>query len=171
MNAKHQQPAIKPWCLLRQHPWRLDFWCALGLGTGLSPIAPGTVGTVLGVFGYCLLMPLGFKWFLIVTAFSCLVGVWLCHMTAVALGVHDHKAIVWDEVVGYWVTMAWLPNQWWWMAIGFCLFRFFDITKPFPIRWVDQHCPGGWGIMFDDVLAGLIAGVLGHLLLSLTVFS
>ena len=171
MKSNHQATPIKPWLLLRQQPWRFDFWLALGLGSGLSPIAPGTCGTLLAVLGYCLLMQLGFQWFLTVTLFSCLIGVWLCHTTAVALGEHDHKAIVWDEVAGYWLTMAWLPNHWLWITIGFCLFRLFDIVKPFPIKWVDQHCPGGWGIMLDDVLAGFIAGVVGHLLLALTVFS
>ena len=84
-------------------------------------------------------------------------GVWLCGATARALAVHDHPAIVWDEIVGYLVTMTAAPAGWVWVILGFAVFRLFDIVKPWPIRLADKRVPGGFGIMFDDVLAGLYA--------------
>ena len=84
-------------------------------------------------------------------------GVWICDRTARDLGVHDHPAIVWDEVIGYFVTMITAPPGWVWIVAGFALFRLFDILKPWPIRWIDRHVHGGVGIMLDDVLAGVFA--------------
>ncbi len=80
-------------------------------------------------------------------------GVWICDRAARDLGVHDHPAIVWDEVIGYFVTMIAAPPGWLWIAVGFVLFRLFDILKPWPIRQADQQVGGGFGIMFDDLLA------------------
>ena len=78
-------------------------------------------------------------------------------VTARHLGVHDHPGIVWDEFVGYWLTMTAAPLTWQWLLLGFCLFRVFDILKPWPIRQVDRRVGGGFGIMLDDVLAGVFA--------------
>lgn len=88
-----------------------------------------------------------------------LLGVWVCGYTARALGVHDHSAVVWDEVVGLWITLAAVAPSWPALLIGFVLFRLFDILKPWPIRWLDRHVQGGLGIMIDDVLAGVFAGL------------
>ena len=84
-------------------------------------------------------------------------GVWLCGKTADRLGVHDHPAIVWDEIVGYLITMILAPSGWLWILIGFVLFRLFDIWKPWPIHWLDKQVRGGLGIMIDDVLAAVYA--------------
>ncbi len=88
-------------------------------------------------------------------------GVWVCGKAGRELGVHDHPAIVWDEVVGYLVTMTAVPVDWGWLLGGFLLFRLFDILKPWPVRWFDRRVPGGVGVMADDLVAGLMAwGVL-----------
>jgi phosphatidylglycerophosphatase A len=91
-------------------------------------------------------------------------GVYWCDRSSKALGVHDHGGIVWDEFVGYWITMFMAPKGILWMLVGFVLFRLFDIVKPWPIRWLDRHVEGGFGIMLDDVLAGVFACVVLQLL-------
>ncbi|HSB96808.1 MAG TPA: phosphatidylglycerophosphatase A, partial [Spongiibacteraceae bacterium] len=82
--------------------------------------------------------------------------------TARDLRTHDHGAIVWDEFIGLWIALAWLPAaaHWWWIGAGFLLFRLFDIWKPWPISWCDRNIHGGFGIMLDDVLAGILAAVV-----------
>ena len=85
------------------------------------------------------------------------VGVWLCGRTAAALGVHDHPAIVWDEIAGYFITLIAAPAGWFWLAVGFVLFRFFDILKPWPANLADRELEGGFGIMMDDVMAAVYA--------------
>lgn len=146
---------ISPRLLL--HP--LDF-LALGFGSGLVPRAPGTAGTVAAIPVYLLASSLELPVYLLLVALMFLAGVAICAHTARRLGVHDHPGIVWDEIVGYLVTMAMAPAGWLWIVIGFVLFRLFDIVKPWPIRWLDKHVHGGFGIMLDDVLAGLFAAVL-----------
>lgn len=134
---------------------------ALGFGSGLLPRAPGTAGTVVAIPLYLLCMPLSFWVYCTVLLVAFLLGIYLCGRTARALGVHDHPGIVWDEVVGYGLTMAWAPPGWAWVLLGFITFRFFDILKPWPIRVLDRRLGGGFGIMLDDLLAGLgAAGVL-----------
>jgi phosphatidylglycerophosphatase A len=139
------------------HP--LDF-LALGFGSGLVPYAPGTAGTLVAVPLYLLLQPLPPAGYLPLLALLFLAGIPLCAHTATRLGVHDHPAIVWDEVVGYLVTMAFAPAGWHWVLAGFVLFRFFDVAKPWPIHWFDKHVHGGLGIMLDDLLAGIFAAVV-----------
>lgn len=132
---------------------------AFGFGTGLSPKAPGTVGTALAVPLYLLLpsgSPLTYSAF-VVAAF--LIGIWICGRTAEDLGVHDHGGIVWDEFVGYWITMFMAPAGLLWLLLGFTLFRLLDILKPWPIKWADKQLTGGLGIMLDDVLAGIMAAL------------
>ena len=87
-------------------------------------------------------------------------GVYLCQRTSDDLGVHDHPGIVWDEWIGLWITYILVPSGWEWIVAGFVLFRFFDILKPWPIKWLDQKVHGGFGIMIDDVLAGIFAWVV-----------
>lgn len=131
---------------------------AFGLGSGAAPWAPGTAGTALAVVPYLLwiqfLSPVVFAGLLLVTF---VIGVWLCEKTSEDLGVHDHSGIVWDEFVGYWLTMFLAPQGWQWALVGFVLFRFFDVLKPWPVKWADRRIAGGFGIMFDDVLAGVYA--------------
>lgn len=132
-------------------------WLAFGLGSGLSPKAPGTAGTLVAIPLYLLLaqLPLWAYVLAVVVAFA--VGVYLCEKTSREMGVHDHPGIVWDEFVGYWITMIGAPAGWLWVLFGFVFFRIFDVLKPWPIRWLDEHVQGGFGIMIDDVLAGVMA--------------
>ena len=88
------------------------------------------------------------------------VGVYLCGFTARALGVHDHPAIVWDEFVGLWLTVLFVPPHWLNLTVGFFLFRLFDVLKPWPIGWCDRQVSGGLGVMLDDVLAGAAAALV-----------
>lgn len=138
---------------------------AFGLGSGAAPYAPGTFGTLAAIPIYLLLMLLPFWTYLGVVFLMALLGIWLCDVTSKDLGVHDHSGIVWDEFVGYLITMVPVfgiaaAASWMWIVVGFFLFRFFDIVKPWPIRQVDRHVMGGWGIMLDDILAGVYAGVV-----------
>lgn len=140
---------------------------SLGFGSGLAPFAPGTWGTLVAVPLYLLLVELSFPLYLLVILLSFGVGVYLCGYTSKALGVHDHSGIVWDEWVGFWITMIAVPVTWQWILAGFVLFRFFDIVKPWPVRVADEKMKGGFGIMIDDVLAGLYALACMHLALIL----
>lgn len=130
---------------------------AFGLGSGAVPVAPGTFGTLAAVALYLLLPEMSDVGYLIFLLAGFVVGVWLCGKTANDIGVHDHGGIVWDEFIGFWLTMFLAPPGLIWLALGFLLFRLFDIVKPWPIGWVDRHVHGGFGIMIDDVLAGLMA--------------
>ncbi len=132
-------------------------FAAFGFGSGAAPVAPGTFGTLMGVALYLLLPALSWPLYLLFLLAATLVGIWLCERTTRDIGVHDHGGIVWDEFIGYWITMFVAPAGWWWIIVGFVLFRFFDIVKPWPIRWLDQHVKGGFGVMIDDVLAGVMA--------------
>ncbi len=130
---------------------------AFGLGSGRLPYAPGTAGTLVAVPLYLVLSDLPLWLYLVTVVGLFAIGVWLCELTSRDLGVHDHPGIVWDEIVGYLITMAGAPRGWLAMLAGFALFRLFDILKPYPIRQVDQRVGGGLGIMLDDVLAGIFA--------------
>ena len=128
---------------------------AFGFGSGCAPKAPGTAGTLAAVPLYLLLGQLPWILYLAAVLLALLAGIWICGRTSRDLGVHDHGGIVWDEFVGYWLTMALAPQGWFWVCGGFLVFRFFDILKPFPIGWLDSKVGGGLGIMLDDVLAGI----------------
>ena len=133
---------------------------AFGLGSGAAPKAPGTFGTIAAIPLYLLLRPLADMHYLVVVLIMAGFGVWLCHKVAEDIGVHDHPGIVWDEWVGFLITMWLAPAGWVWLLAGFVLFRIFDILKPWPINLLDRHVPGGWGIMLDDILAGVYAFAL-----------
>jgi phosphatidylglycerophosphatase A len=133
---------------------------ACGLGTGLLPIAPGTAGTALGVALYFILMELPLLWYAVTVLLFFFLGIGLTQAASRHLGVHDHPAIVWDEIVGYLITMMAAPRHLGWMLMGFVLFRLFDIVKPWPIRQIDRHVLGGLGIMLDDLVAGIYSWVL-----------
>lgn len=130
---------------------------AFGLGSGAAPKAPGTVGTLAAIPLFLLIQPLALHWYALVLVITFVIGIYLCGKTSKDMGVHDHGGIVWDEFVGYWVTMFAAPAGWLWILIGFVLFRIFDIAKPWPISWADKKVHGGFGIMLDDLLAGLMA--------------
>ncbi len=138
---------------------------ALGLGSGLARRAPGTFGTLAGlpflpVFGL-----IGLPGALLLLLLTAVVGVFICAHASRVMGLDDPGCIVWDEMVGLWVTLFALPLSLPVVIGGFVLFRLFDIFKPWPISWCDRHIKGGLGIMVDDLLAGLCAaGVLRVLL-------
>jgi len=135
---------------------------AFGFGSGLAAKAPGTFGTLAAIPIYWLIQdlswPIYLSWLLVTFA----LGVYWCDRSAKLLGVHDHGGIVWDEFVGYWITMFLAPKSWLYVFLGFLLFRLFDIVKPWPINWLDRKVSGGFGIMIDDVLAGIYAWVVLH---------
>jgi len=130
---------------------------ALGFGSGLLPKAPGTYGTLAAIPIYLLLANLSINFYLLIVIIMSLAGIYICGKAAKDSGVHDHGAIVWDEIVGYLITMFMMPTTWQSIVVGFILFRIFDIFKPWPISFVDKNLHGGLGIMVDDILAGLAA--------------
>jgi phosphatidylglycerophosphatase A len=130
---------------------------AVGFGSGLSPFAPGTAGTLLTVPLVYFLQQQDFLIYVTVTVFVLLTGSWVCGYAADKLQVHDHPGIVYDEVAGFLITMCLAPAGWEWMLAGFILFRFFDAVKPWPISWLDKNLHGGFGILFDDVIAGIFS--------------
>jgi len=119
------------------------------------------MGTLVAVPLYLLMVEyLAMEGYLVMLLMTFLVGIYLCGKTARDLGVHDHGGIVWDEFVGYWITMLMVPVIWYWVLAGFVLFRIFDILKPFPIGLLDKKVGGGLGIMIDDVVAGVYAAIV-----------
>jgi phosphatidylglycerophosphatase A len=137
---------------------------AFGFGSGLSPKAPGTMGTLAAIPLWWLLAQLPLTSYLIVVLIAAVVGITICGRAADQMGVHDHGGIVWDEFVGFWIAMAALPITWQSVILGFVLFRLFDILKPWPISWLDKKVSGGFGIMIDDVIAGLAAAAVIYFL-------
>ncbi len=127
---------------------------AFGFGAGLAPFAPGTAGTAAA-------WPVG--WLLAGTLYPALglaliallfaLGVWACELTGRHLGVPDHGSMVWDEIVAFLLILAIVPRSLAWQAAAFVLFRLFDIAKPPPIRWFERRYRGGFGVMFDDIIA------------------
>lgn len=136
---------------------------AFGFGSGLSPKAPGTAGTLMALPLYLLLAQLPLLSYSAVLVLSAIAGIWICDRASKQLGVHDHPGIVWDEFVGLWVTMWAVPQGWPWLLAGFLLFRLFDIAKPWPIGPLDKKVEGGFGIMIDDIIAGIMACAVLHL--------
>lgn len=132
---------------------------ALGFGSGLMRSAPGTWGSLVGLaLGWLLLQYLSPIIFFILTALCFALGCYLCQKTADDMGMHDHGAIVWDEIVGVFLVLLALPElSLFWCVGAFLAFRFFDILKPFPIRYFDHKIESGFGIMLDDVLAAIYA--------------
>jgi len=154
-------------------PLPLSIWTnpllllACGLGSGAARFAPGTFGTLVAIPLYWFMQPLSILYYALITLVLFLLGIGLCGYAARKLGVHDHPGIVWDEIVGYLITMFMAPAGLMWIIIGFALFRLFDIWKPWPISWLDAKVSGGFGIMIDDVLAGIYAACLLQLLVFL----
>ncbi|MBN2887635.1 MAG: phosphatidylglycerophosphatase A [Chromatiaceae bacterium] len=149
-------------------PRRPHHWLAFGLGSGLAPRAPGTVGTLAAVPLYLLMTPLPLWAYLALVALAFALGIWVCGRTSADLGAEDPSAIVWDEFVGFWVAMLGAPSGWLGVVAGFALFRLFDIWKPWPICAIERRLGGGLGIMLDDVVAGLLAALTMLLIGGLT---
>lgn len=145
--------------MIQQQPQRGDrvaLWLATGFGVGKAPVAPGTFGTFLGVPLYLALSEIPTPVYVAALLALFLFGVWICGIAERYLRRNDHPWIVWDEVVGFLITMLLAPPGWRWLVIGFLLFRVFDIWKPFPIDRLDR-LHGGLGVMADDALAGVYA--------------
>jgi phosphatidylglycerophosphatase A len=150
--------AMRPtWRFMLSHP---AHWIALGFGSGLSPAAPGTAGTLWAWLAYVLLQhwlePLAIGG---VIAASLAIGWWACTVTAQHMRVLDPGSIVWDEVIAFWIVL-WLvmPTGFWGQLLAFALFRFFDAVKPGPVAWADNlfhgfGWRGGFGIILDDLVA------------------
>jgi phosphatidylglycerophosphatase A len=142
-------------------------WLACGFGSGLAPVAQGTFGSLAAILPWLLLRHLSLPVNLLVIVVGFAVGVVACDSAGRSLGVDDHRSLVWDEFIGQWIALlpALFFAPWWVVAVGFVLFRFFDVLKPWPIRWLDRHVKGGLGVMLDDVLAGVFAALLLWLLM------
>lgn len=149
------------WSFVLSHP---AHFISFGFGSGLSPWAPGTVGTILALPIYWEVAPLvSDETFVLLLIIAFMVGVWACKKTGEALGVADYGGMVWDEVVAFLLVLFFTPQGFFWTLLAFSLFRFFDIVKPPPIRHFDRTWHGGLGVMFDDILAA------GYTLLCLAV--
>jgi len=133
---------------------------AFGFGTGLAPVAPGTFGSLPGILLFWLTMDYGLYVQLAVALSITLAGIWICGESARRIGVHDHGGIVWDEIVGMYVTLLAAPVSLVGWVLAFIIFRIMDIVKPWPIRDLDHRLGGGVGIMLDDLAAALYAAIL-----------
>ncbi|MDH3466310.1 MAG: phosphatidylglycerophosphatase A [Gammaproteobacteria bacterium] len=141
--------------------WRQPVpFLAFGFGSGLASSAPGTCGTLVAVpLAWWLTgLPVNAYAGVVLAAFA--FGIAICADTTQRLGVADHPAIVWDEIVGYMAALLWLPRTWWVFAAAFVLFRIFDIAKPWPIGVADRCLKGGFGIMVDDLLAAVYVNLI-----------
>jgi len=157
-------PESRPVPDLLRHPVQL---LAFGFGSGLAPKAPGTVGTLVAIPLYLLIAQWSLLHYTLLIALAAVLGVWICDAASRQLQVHDHPGIVWDEIVGYGITMWAVPLDWRWVIAGFLLFRLYDIVKPWPVSVLDKKVGGGLGIMIDDMLAGVMACVTLHIALRL----
>ena len=154
---------------------KLPWWLALpafGLGSGYSPKAPGTMGSLMALVFFAGLATLPMPAYFVLILLSAVAGIAICDAAATRMGVHDHPGIVWDEFVGQWIALlplvpvaAWDTRTMLAVVAGFALFRLFDIWKPWPVRWADRRVEGGFGIMLDDVIAGVMAALVLALLL------
>ncbi len=145
---------------LLRHPAQ---FLAFGFGSGLAPKAPGTFGTLAAIPLYLLIADWPLLQYTVFIVLASALGIWVCDVASRQLRVHDHPGIVWDEFVGYWITMWAVPSGWPWVVAGFVAFRVFDIIKPWPVSVLDEKVGGGFGIMVDDMLAGALACLTLHL--------
>jgi phosphatidylglycerophosphatase A len=153
MKYKRNIVPAKIW----QYP---DLFIAFGFGSGAMPFAPGTFGTLAAIPFYLLMQEFSLLTYAIVLVIAILIGCWVCDVADKALQLHDHPGSVYDEFVGYWLTMFAAPKGWLWIILGFALFRLFDIWKPQPIRWLDEHVKGGIGVIVDDLAAAVPAWII-----------
>jgi phosphatidylglycerophosphatase A len=153
-----QRPTPK---FLLSHP---AHFIALGFGSGLSPFAAGTIGTLVAFPLYAVLAKLlGALAIALLCVPLFVLGVWACSRTTRDLGIHDPNGINWDEIVAFMLVLSFTPPGWAWQLFAFFAFRFFDVVKPPPVRQADRRIRGGFGVMFDDILAA------GYTLLTLAI--
>lgn len=137
---------------------------ACGFGIGALPVMPGTFGTLGGVVLYLILSRLPLWAYIVVAMVLLIVGFLICDITNRDFGTDDHPAAVWDEIIGFLFVMIAVPKTWYFVLIGFVLFRIFDIWKPWPIRWIDRNIHGGIGVMLDDVVAAAFSLIILQIL-------
>lgn len=137
---------------------------AFGFGTGAIPIAPGTFGTIIAIPIYLFLTTYSHTFYFIFLVAFIIFSIWISDKVSKEINIHDHQGMNIDEIVGYLVTMFRAPYGWGWILLGFVLFRFFDIVKPWPIRQVDEKLQGGFGMILDDVLAGIYSLIIIQIL-------
>lgn len=125
----------------------------MGFGVGLAPRAPGTLGTLMAFPLYFLMAGLDPALYWAIVLLCIMIGVWACTRAGRALGATDHAGIVWDEITAFLAVLPFAPQTLWGLLGAFVLFRLFDISKPFPIGWLDTHSRGGLGVMLDDLMA------------------
>ena len=147
------------WPTARQVFTRPVLFLAFGFGSGLSRKAPGTLGTLAAVPLYWLMQDLSLPVYLGIVIAGFLAGIPVCARAAAVTATDDHPGIVWDEIIGYLVTMTLAPAGWLPMLLGFGFFRLFDITKVFPVGLAERRLRGGLGIMADDLVAGVMAAL------------
>jgi phosphatidylglycerophosphatase A len=133
---------------------------AFGFGSGAIPMAPGTFGTLFAIPFYLAIQHLSPLHYLIVLMIIIIFSCWLCEKVSREIAADDHQGMCLDEFVGFLVTMFAAPSGWQWILLGFILFRIFDIWKPQPIRYLDEHVHGGIGMILDDVAAGVVSALL-----------
>lgn len=136
------------------NPW---YFFVFGFGIGIVPFAPGTFGTLLAIPLYLVLNKLPLWFYLTFVALFIAFGSYACEKISNTIGEQDHPGMCIDEFAGFFVTMIGAPSGWGWIVLGFLLFRLFDIWKPWPIRYLDEHVHGGFGMILDDVVAGIFA--------------
>lgn len=138
-------------------------WIASGFGSGLSPVAPGTAGSLAALVPWLALRELPLLLYALVVVLAFALGTWASNRIVATLRIEDPGVIVWDEFVGQWIALApllALGGNPWWIVAGFVLFRVFDVWKPWPVSWADRRVKGGFGVMLDDAIAGLYAAAV-----------
>ena len=138
-------------------------WIASGFGSGLSPFAPGTIGSAVALLPWFAVRELPWPLFALFVALAFALGVWASNVVIAKLRIEDPQVIVWDEFVGQWIALApllWIARDWRWIMVAFLLFRLFDVWKPWPVSWADRRVKGGLGVMLDDVIAGIFAAIV-----------
>ncbi len=152
-TAKITRPTAR---FMLEHP---AHFLAQGFGSGLSPIMPGTSGTLFAWLAFDVLTSrwpelfTAFNWSVIIIV-GYFIGCWACQVTGRNMGISDHGSMVWDEIIAFWLVLIFImPADFSTQCWAFVWFRFFDMVKPPPIRWFDQHIKGGFGVMWDDIVA------------------
>ncbi|MEN8270706.1 phosphatidylglycerophosphatase A [Acinetobacter baumannii] len=164
----------KPPIYFKDMSWfnRCIVFCGVGFGSGLAPKAPGTFGSAFALLFVPIWLSLGFTLSLIAILIMSVVGIYICGQTAKVINVHDDGRIVWDEFAGQSITflpLLYLQQiNWIWVITGFILFRIFDVWKPWPIRVIDRQVHGGFGIMLDDIIAGVWAALCTLIIIHLS---
>lgn len=136
------------------------YFFVFGFGIGAIPLAPGTFGTLLAIPFYLLMRPLPLIYYIAIVVLFCVLSMWACAIVSRKIVVHDHPGMCVDEFAGFFVTMINAPHGWQWILLGFVLFRFFDILKPNPIRFLDKNIHGGFGMVLDDIAAGIASMII-----------